>query len=131
MYRSVLEGQFEAHYANSVFDQNNVRNMIYRQRWLTAKVRSKLRADTRPHLVIVNTNVALYKCIDLIVAAIPASYQNVTDNIWPRLVRAVEGNGTDNDICHLRQNWHEVIFRNNEGTHSYTPVFDLSMYLII
>ena len=114
--RSVLPDSFDAIMAETSFDPSRVRDVLYRQPWLTAHVRSNLYRDQRPHLVADNGD-ALYNCIDLITAAIPTFRQNVNDKVWPRLLIVIEGNESTNPfINHLRQNWNNVSLHDGQGT---------------
>ena len=108
--------------AEMLFDPSRVRDVLYRRTWLTAHVRSVLHKDQRPHLVADNGK-ALYNCIDLIAAAIPTSRDNVNNNVWPRLLITIERNeNTTPFMNHLRQNWDQVSFHNDDGNISLLSV---------
>lgn len=110
----VLTGQFDATKAESSFDQTRARDLLYRQMWLDAHVRLILHLEGRYHLT--KRDECLFKVTDLIEAAVSTSRRNVINNIWPRLIEAIDDESiTDPFVLNLRANWHEVFLHHDEG----------------
>ena len=96
---------------STTFDPANARDVLYRRAWLAARVQFISQQDP-----VTNDQGIFYNCIDLIAAAIPTSRRNVNDKLWPRLLIAIEGNESSNPfVNHLRQNWDQVSFHNDDG----------------